>query len=204
MGIKSKFKKKCFVETSPSLALIKYWGKVDRELNLAATSSIGVTLDNFKTKTTVSFAENDIVKINGEIAPSERFQNFFQYLRVKLGTKSHFYAESTTNFPVDAGLASSSSGFAALALGCAKLIDSSVSMRSVSDIARLGSASAARSLYGGFTLLKKSCVSAEPISVDWPELRVIIGIVVSEKKIMPSRQAMEKARLSSPYYKQWL
>ena len=60
---------------NPNIALIKYWGKVDEQLNLPATASISMTLDIFPTTTTVEINEDlnqDQVTLNGAMA-SEHF-----------------------------------------------------------------------------------------------------------------------------------
>ncbi len=192
------------VTTSPSLALIKYWGKSDREKNLPATSSIAVTLDGLLTETTVARAQRDQVFINGVESPIDRFTAFFDHVRKTLKTDERFAVESEVNFPVAAGLASSSSGFAALALACGQLIDPSISKQTISEMARVGSASAARSVFGGFTILKKESAFAEPLNIDWPELHIIVAIVKPEAKSLSSRKAMELSRTTSPYYDAWL
>lgn len=192
------------VTTSPSLALIKYWGKSDTEKNLPATSSIAVTLDGLLTETTVARAQRDQVFINGTEIPIKRFTKFFDNVRYTLKTDEHFAVESEVNFPVAAGLASSSSGFAALALACSQLIDPTVSDQTVSEMARLGSASAARSIYGGFTVLRKETPYAEPLNIDWPELYIIVAIVNTNAKSQSSRKVMELSRTSSPFYETWL
>lgn len=195
------------VRVSPSLALIKYWGKANTEENIPATSSLAVNLESFYTQTAVKFATDyDQVAINGVQVPIERYQSFFHHIRRNLATDRMFHAESRSNFPVAAGLASSSSGFAALAYGCAKLVNGDISMKEVSNLARLGSASASRALFGGFTLLRRGARSAEPFLGEehWPELRIIVAIVRPEAKKISSRGAMEMARITSPYYSSWL
>jgi diphosphomevalonate decarboxylase len=192
------------VTTSPSLALIKYWGKSDSVKNIPATSSLAITLDDLHTKTIVTEGEKDQVFINGKEASAERFAPFFNNLRSDTRSDMHFLAKSETNFPVAAGLASSSSGFAALAIGSALLIDPTISFKDVSAYARLGSASAARSVYGGFTVLRKDAEHADPLNFDWPELRVILAIVTEGEKPISSRKAMEFSRNTSPFYTDWL
>lgn len=58
---------------------------------------------------------------------------------------------SVNNFPTAAGLASSSSGYACLVFALAKLyqIDGDIT-----ELARLGSGSACRSIYGGWVILQ--------------------------------------------------
>lgn len=192
------------VTTSPSLALIKYWGKSDSVRNIPATSSLAITLDDLHTHTVVAEGLSDQVFINGEEAPIERFVPFFNNLRMATNSDMQFLAKSETNFPVAAGLASSSSGFAALAIGSALLIDPTISFRDVSQFARVGSASAARSVYGGFTVLRKDAEHADPLNLDWPELRVILAIVTEGEKPISSRKAMEFSRNTSPFYSEWI
>ena len=98
----------------PSLALIKYWGKRDPRRNLPATPSLGVTLAGVHTETRVRLAEADQVVLDGVAQPQERFAPFFAEVRRRLGIAAFFRAESANSFPTAAGLASSSSGFAAL------------------------------------------------------------------------------------------
>ncbi len=196
--------KRVTVETSPSLALIKYWGKSDIAQNLPATSSLAVTLDSLRTTTTVELSESDEVYINNSKAPIERFRPFFDNIRNATSSHSCFTAHSSVNFPIAAGLASSSSGLAALALGTTQLIDPAIPIETISSFARFGSASAARSVFGGFTVLKKDSLSSVPLHIEWSELRVIVAIVSSQTKPVPTRNAMELARTTSPFYKKWL
>lgn len=195
------------VRTRPSLALIKYWGKADTHENVPATSSLAVNLEGLFTDTHVCLSPlDDRMEINGAAVRMERFTPFFNKARQLLHTESHFHASSRSNFPTSAGLASSSSGFSALAYGCAHLAKKDASLELVSDLARFGSASAARPLFGGFTALKRGAAYAEPVhpASHWPELRVIIAVVKSEPKKISSRQAMESARTTSPYYPAWI
>lgn len=192
------------VTTSPSLALIKYWGKSSPEQNLPATSSLAVTLDGLETTTTVNHSSADRVFVNQIEADIERYTPFFNHFRRSANTRDRFEARSKANFPVSAGLASSSSGFAALALGCSHLTDPAIPLKSISEFARIGSASAARSLYGGFTVLQKESPYAEPLNIEWPDLRIVIAIVSNEQKSTSSRKAMEISRTTSPYYSKWL
>lgn len=195
------------VRAAPSLALIKYWGKSDALENLPATSSLAITLSGLHTETTVSFSnKQDSVRIDGREVSMERFAPFFQKVRAVFRSDARFHVESRSNFPASAGLASSSSGFAALALGCSKLIDPNAEILKVAELARLGSASASRALFEGFTILKKQSRHAEPLFPKsfWPELRVIVAIVKNEAKKISSRNAMELAKESSPLYQTWL
>lgn len=195
------------VRTSPSLALIKYWGKTISGDNIPATSSIATNLHGFYTETKISLSkEKDCVTINGSEVLIGRFTPFFNQVRKELHTHHYFNAVSQSNFPTSAGLASSSSGFAALAYGCAQLVDSQAPLNVISSLARLGSASASRALFPGFTVLKRNSLHAEQLydQAFWPEFRIIIAIVKSGPKKISSRHAMEVSRKTSPYYHSWL
>jgi diphosphomevalonate decarboxylase len=190
----------------PSLALIKYWGKSDRRRNLPATPSLAVTLAGVHTETRVRPAEADCVVLDGAEQPPERYAAFFAALRRRLRTPLRFRADSTNSFPTAAGLASSSSGFAALAAACARAAGRELAAGELSALARIGSASAARSLFGGFTLLPARARAARQVFDEshWPELRVLVVVTSEEAKPLSSRQAMEATRLGSPFYRAWL
>jgi diphosphomevalonate decarboxylase len=190
----------------PSLALIKYWGKSDSRRNLPATPSLAVTLAGVHTETRVWPADADSVVLDGVEQSAERYAPFFAALRRRLASRQCFRAESTNSFPTAAGLASSSSGFAALAAACVRAAGRELPARELSALARLGSASAARSLFGGFTLLPARARAALQLFPEehWPELRVLIAVASGEAKPFASRQAMEATRRSSPFYRAWL
>jgi diphosphomevalonate decarboxylase len=191
---------------SPSLALIKYWGKKSARKNLPATPSLAVTLGGLHTETRVRLAGEDSVRLDGRALDLERFQPLFGALRRAAGREVHFLVETVNDFPSAAGLASSSSGFAALTVACARLLELDLGPERLSALARLGSASAARSLFGGFTLLPAGGSAARPLygPDHWPQLRVLIALVSRQEKALSSRAAMEATRSTSPYYRAWL
>jgi diphosphomevalonate decarboxylase len=203
----------------PSLALIKYWGKKDSGQNLPATPSLAVTLDTLVTRTSVELRSTadsgkvaDEVRIDGVLQPENRFLSFFSAFReivaegAGLDAPYSITAESSSNFPAAAGLASSASGFAALSLACFQAAGVKKDSRNISSLARIGSASAARSVWGGFTRLDEGAESAEPLFDQywWPEIRIVVVELEQGKKEFSSRQAMEKTRSSSPYYPAWI
>ena len=119
---------------------------------------------------------------------------------------------STNDFPTASGLASSASGFAALALAAVRAAGLDWDVARVSDLARRSSASAARSLYGGFVeldagpealtdapLAARSLVAAG--EVDWRLLVVTLG---AGKKDVSSSDGMVRTAAESPYYAAWL
>jgi len=195
-----------FCRTSPSLALVKYWGKKNTRQNLPATPSLAVTLGGVHTETRVRIAERDSITLNGEAVALDRFLPLFGALRRAARRQVYFQVESSNDFPSSAGLASSSSGFAALTVACARILELELTPAQLSAFARRGSASAARSLFGGFTLLPAGGFAAQQLYGPeyWPELRIVIVLVSRKAKPVSSRAAMEATRISSPYYRAWL
>jgi diphosphomevalonate decarboxylase len=195
-----------YCRAGPSLALVKYWGKSVKGDNLPATPSLAVTLREVRTETRAETAEEDSVHVNGAPGDPVRFAPFFDALRLSLGITARFRAVSSNNFPTSAGLASSSSGFAALAGACARAAGLDPSLSDLSRIARAGSASAARSVFGGFVLLPAGGRSARQVfgPEHWPDLRIVVAVIEPGPKPVSSRRGMEETRAGSPYYFSWI
>ena len=198
---------------SPSLALLKYWGKLETGDNLPATPSLAVTLGGLYTDTWVRSAQDDSISIRGDAASheptrrgGERTTRFFDCLRSHLGVTKHFEARSVNSFPTAAGLASSSSGFAALTGACVTAAERELPPQELSEIARIGSVSAARSIYGGFVLLPAGALSAHQVfdARHWPDLRIVVVITHKGPKPESSRKAMRDTSATSPFYPQWV
>ncbi len=191
---------------SPSLALLKYWGKLDTGDNLPATPSLAVTLGGLYSDTSVRVSTEDSLSIGGERQEPGRFAPFLECLRSRLGVSQRFEARSTNSFPTAAGLASSSSGFAALAGACVRAAGRDLPPEELSQLARSGSVSAARSVFGGFVLLPAGGRSAHQVFDEhhWPGLRIVVAVTHRGPKAVASREAMRKTSLSSPFYRQWV
>jgi len=142
---------------TPNIAVIKYWGKKNKKFNIPYNNSVSVTMDDsLKTTTAVEFdrtLSEDILILNGQVASekeTKRASAVLDELR-KISKKKIFAKiDSSNNFPTGAGIASSASGFAALACAAADALGLKLSKKELSAIARLGSGSACRSVYGGF------------------------------------------------------
>ncbi len=192
---------------SPSLALIKYWGKRSGRSNTAATSSLAVTLKGLVTETRVSLTNvDDQVLVGGERQNPARYAPFFANLRRATGIDARFRAESRNNFPTAAGLASSSSGFAALAWACTKAAGLTLDPSRVSALARVGSASAARAVFGGWVALAAGAATARRLygPEHWPAVRIVVVTVRAAAKEISTRSAMQLVRGSSPFYRAWV
>lgn len=139
----------------PNIALIKYWGNRNNELRLPVNGSISMNLDGLFTRTSVSFgnAKFDSLTINGQPVRGkglERVSFILDLVRDMAGTRDRADVTSENNFPTGAGIASSASAFAAMALAASKAAGLSLSEADLSRLARRGSGSASRSIPGGF------------------------------------------------------
>lgn len=200
-----------------NIALVKYWGKRDIPLNLPAVASISLTLDALYTQTSVAFdsnLENDRLILNEKEASekeTKRLSSFLNLIRKKAGINSFAHINSTNNFPTSAGLASSASAFAAATVAGCAAAEMELTDKQLSELARIGSGSAARSIYGGFAEMKLgrktdgSDAFAVPLyGPDYWDLTVLIAITSEKKKKTGSTDGMEASRLTSPYYDAWI
>lgn len=119
---------------------------------------------------------------------------------------------SQTNFPKAAGLASSSAGFAAFAAAVNKALNLGLKEKELSILARQGSGSACRSVFGGFAEWKKGArkdgldsftVQVAPENY-WRDFRIIICLTSKEEKKIKSRAGMTQTVKTSPFYDVWL
>ena len=120
--------------------------------------------------------------------------------------KLHIVSEN--NFPTAAGLASSAAGFAALVSAIAKLYELPQDVSELSKIARKGSGSACRSLFGGFVAWEmgtlpdgqdSKAVEIAPLE-HWPSLRAVILVVSDDKKDTPSTTGMQSTVATSDLF----
>jgi diphosphomevalonate decarboxylase len=197
----------------PNIALIKYWGKRDDRNNLPAVGSLSITLDAMRTRTSVEFAGRDAadtVLLNGQPhgETARRVTACLDLLRQKADTRLAALVETDNDFPTGAGLASSASGFAALVTAAAAALGLKLPATELAEVARVGSGSAPRSLFGGFSLLRNlpgGGVSCEPwlAPQEWP-LKVVIAVTSLAPKDVGSRDGMRQSRDTSPFYAEWV
>ena len=194
-----------------NIALAKYWGKADAASNLTAVPSLSLTLAELRTTTRVTF-DSSLAADAGTLGgaplagrPLERVRRLLERVRA-LGKASAFArVESVNDFPTASGLASSASGFAALALAATRALGLSLSLSEVSALAREASASAARSLFGGYVALEARALSAEPIypGEHFP-LVMLVAVTSSGPKSTASTDGMTHTKETSPYYPAWV
>ncbi len=153
--MKTTDKKRGFARAHTNIALIKYWGKVDSELIIPANDSVSLTLDEFYTDTVVNFSEDYKVNefwLNGNLMPYKhmaRINRVIDAVKEEYDYPGFAKIRSFNHVPTSAGLASSASGMAALAGAAADALGDEHDLTNISRIARLGSGSASRSVFGG-------------------------------------------------------
>lgn len=197
--------------TAPAnIAFIKFWGKRDAKLNIPYNDSISMNLSNCQTETSVEIDPKlkiDEIRVNGEEVQGgkrERVILVLEEARRLAGSKHLAKVESKNNFPTGAGIASSASGFSALALAASWAYGLKLSPREVSKLARLGSGSACRSIPDGFTYWKKgtnhdSSYAVQFAPVGYWEIRDIVTVVATEAKKSSSTEGHALAN-TSPYF----
>lgn len=188
----------------PNIALVKYWGKQEKPGNLPATPNLSITLAGLTTVTHVEDAATDHFVLNGKASQDPKLQRWLHTLRDTFDVPP-LHIDSSNDFPTSAGLASSASGFAALITAINTHCELGLSKEMCSKWARMGSASAARSIFGGFVALVPPQWQALRLASceHWP-LEVVVAITSNEAKSVSSGEGMERTRLTSPYYKAWL
>lgn len=197
-----------------NIALIKYWGKADEALAIPTTSSLSLTLDGTQTTTTVCFdggtGDQDTVTINGS-APSgtarDRVVRFLDLVRARAGLTTPATVTSSSTVPLAAGLASSAAGFAALAAAASRAAGMSLDDRALSRLARRGSGSATRSVFGGLVLWNAGSDDetsyAEPVDCDLG-LAMVVVVLSDGSKTISSTTAMRQTMTASPLYPAWV
>lgn len=216
--------------TAPvNIATLKYWGKRDAKLNLPTNSSISVTLaqKDLRATTTARVSPSyirDELWLNGnpeEVDSKPRTRTVIDELK-----QARFHLEesdsskpkissyklqivSENNFPTAAGLASSAAGFAALVKAVAELYELPYSASDLSVLARQGSGSACRSLFGGYAAWEMGsradgsdsrAVEIAPLE-HWPEMRAAILVASASKKAVSSTTGMQVTVNTSPLFK---
>ncbi|GJE92742.1 diphosphomevalonate decarboxylase [Phanerochaete sordida] len=209
-----------------NIACIKYWGKRDTKLILPTNSSLSVTLDQDHLRsTTTSRAdpsfEKDRLWLNGieeEIKEGGRLATCIREMKrlrreveekdAKEPKLSSYAVHicSRNNFPTAAGLASSASGFAALVASLAALYKLPATPSQLSLIARQGSGSACRSLFGGYVAweMGSSPDGSDSLAIEvapqshWPDIHALICVVSDDKKGTSSTSGMQRTVETSP------
>jgi diphosphomevalonate decarboxylase len=143
---------KSIARTAPNIALVKYWGKADEARVLPLNSSVSLTLGRaLQTQTRASLTPGpDSLLINGRPSPiTPRAATVIAFFKSQFRENANFEIVSTNLGPTASGMASSASGLSALVLALNGLLQSPLPFDKISELTRLGSGSAIRSLKGG-------------------------------------------------------
>jgi diphosphomevalonate decarboxylase len=212
-----------------NIALIKYWGKEDEELITPLNNSISLTLDTntFYTETKVTIKqtcevkdntkENDIsLIINGKASNiTKRIKNIFkkflsmdnQICKELSLSKLDIKIESINTFPIASGCASSASSMAALVLAItsALKLENIISKTELTKIARLGSGSACRSIFGGICEWEKGnkddSMAVQLYEKNYWDLGIKLIIVSQKEKDVSSSLGMKITKETSELFK---
>lgn len=199
-----------------NIALIKYWGKKDQALILPMNNSLSLTLDAFYTETSVTLdpkLTQDEFFLDGTPQSEQataKVSRFLDLVRTKAANQSFVRVTSQNFVPTAAGLASSASGLAALAGASASAFGLDLKATELSRLARRGSGSACRSIYGGFAEWQQghddeSSFAVPIASADWEnDLSMLFVVVNDQQKDVSSRAGMQRTVETSAFYPGWL
>ncbi len=197
-----------------NIALCKYWGKRDQDLNLPMTDSFSISLADKGSTVELKVNHDNVDKIflNTQSvdlgsAFGKRLIQFLDLFRGNLNL--YFTVNIAMNIPVAAGLASSACGFASLIQALNTLFHWELTLRELSILARLGSGSACRSIWSGFVEWRAGIKSdgmdshGEFIPEIWPELCIGLLVISQQEKALSSREAMQRTIMTSSLYSAW-
>lgn len=197
-----------------NVALVKYWGKRDAAANLPAVGSISLTLAGLEARARIVGGAKARFSRDGDAIEGvacERMAAYLDYLSDTHGDGRTLSVDISANFPVAAGLASSAAIYCSVAAAAMSALDCRVSLPELSGLARRGSGSAARSVYGGLVEWHQGTRSDGSDSVAEPLLAagawdLAMAVVVLEEgmKKTSSRDAMAHVAATSPLYDGWL
>jgi diphosphomevalonate decarboxylase len=195
-----------------NIAFAKYWGKASVSLNTPAASSVGVALAALNSRASVKAIDgpDDVFYLDGTLqtgSPLKRTREFLEIVRARAGITQKFEVVAANDFPTAAGLASSASGFAALATAAAAAAGLDLPEAQLSGLARRGSGSAARSVPAGYCYFDAHAEDPHARTIAGPsDLNLSFAIVEVEApaKDVPSRDGMELCRETSDFHSAWV
>ena len=192
---------KATIRAGSNIAFIKYWGVDDATINLPQNNSISLTLADAHTTTTLEWLPvrdltRDELTLDGVRLDERKAARLVRHLdRVRTLATVDYRARvvSQNNFPMASGIASSASGFAALTTAACHALGLNLDATRLSAIARRGSGSASRSLFGGFVEWERghddaSSVAHQMHPADHWDLYDVVAVVSGAEKAVSSEQ----------------
>ena len=162
-----------------------------------------VAMGSYTTTTTINFHDVGLTQIENirtglsTVAESR----VFQYLHNFTNTKVSF--QTNSNYKTDVGLASSAAGFACIAGGLYQHLHSACSTNyaEISKLARLGSFSAAASVTGGMSVIRRRKIGDEPFAeeVFTPQQLNDVTIVTATSEFNKNGHDFYTEAQSSPF-----
>jgi diphosphomevalonate decarboxylase len=197
-----------------NFALSKYWGKKSNAVQQPAVPSVSIGIEGLEAHAEVSFKTSlaeDTIFLGGRAADPGtciKVSAVLDHIRAISGRNLFAEVRSETNFPIQAGLASSAAGLAAVSAAAWSAAGLDIGeLGSIADCARLGSGSASRSIHGGFVAWEPtaqgSTVRAIAPATHWP-LELCLVRLSAEAKKVPSREGMKQAQETSPMWDAWV
>ncbi len=196
-----------------NIALIKYWGKASaraaEDANLPACPSLSLTLDGLGTETRARFApdaSDDCVVLDGATLAGpglDRMRPVLDRVRQLADVAAPFHVDTTNSVPTAAGLASSASGAAALAAATARCAGLQLTDGALSALARLGSGSGSRSVFGGWAAWDGSEARQLHPPEHW-DVVIVVALVSAARKGISSREGMRRTASTSPLFGPWV
>jgi diphosphomevalonate decarboxylase len=207
-------------EVPSNIAFVKYWGKRDADAQWPANDSLSMTLSVARTITTATAHDgprDEIYRdgqLQGQGPGGDKASRHLEVLRRDLGVHRRLLITTRNTFPSDCGIASSASGLGALTLAAIGAWTGASSLHELegqgfprarlAQLARLGSGSACRSLYGGFVLWQAGPSPDEQTvrqlhdEEAWPLADIIVVVDRTPKPV--SSTTAHRAAWTSPLY----
>jgi diphosphomevalonate decarboxylase len=197
-----------WIESSaPSnIALIKYMGKTNSQLNKPTNSSFSFCLDKLRTFVRIqknpelqadiwrAYSRVDLRPIELSEKGRSKFLSYFAMLKKEFKIEGFFEIESANNFPSDCGLASSASSFAALTLVTHEWLirNSEVPKigyrpKELAKLSQKGSGSSCRSFFSPWALWHSE--GAESILIPYENLKHQVLLCDESVKSVSSSEA---------------
>jgi len=203
------------VKANANFALLKYWGKHDSYKNIPEMPSISLTVSDLTSTVTIGAHSKEreyyLNEKKIDKSTNDKWQKVITQFSNVSSVNKNIFINADNNFLTASGLASSASGIAALTGALNKYFKTDFDHQDLSRIARIGSASAARSIYGGFVELRNQksgdyidSYAKQIASVNhWP-LSVLVCLTSHRKKKISSTDGMMKSKETSIIYDDWV
>jgi diphosphomevalonate decarboxylase len=203
------------VKANANFALLKYWGKLERESNIPEMPSISITISSLTSSVEIKHSDlESLYYLNNKIvdrSTKDKWLKVISQFSDQSSDHEKIIINASNDFQTSSGLASSASGIAALTGALAHYFDSKHNLEDLSRVARMGSASAARSIYGGFVELviqssgkRLDGYAKQIVNQDYWPLTVLVCITSYKKKKISSTDGMSLSRESSVIYDDWV